>query len=144
MDGYKNVLIIEDDLSYRSTLTDFLSAHGCNVSTADDGEMAMERLLFYKPNLVILDLILPKVEGLQVLSRIRSYPDPEFANIPVIVLSNISSEEQIKKAQDLKIEEFCLKSEVGKEEILKKVLDVLFQGSPPPSTQILDFTTHRE
>ena len=98
-DLFKKILIIEDDLTFRNSLNDFLAARSFAISTADDGEIAMERLLFHKPDVVILDLLLPKVHGFEVLKRIRTYPDPEVANKPVIILSNLSSPKDMETAQ---------------------------------------------
>ena len=80
-DMFKKILVIEDDLSYRNPLTDYFSGHGFTISTADDGEMAMEKLLFHRPDLVFLDLLLPKVHGFEVLrefatTRIQILPIP--------------------------------------------------------------------
>src|ERR1051326_2035056 len=110
IDGYKRVLIIEDDLEYRKRLGDFLSARGCDVSVADDGPSAMEKLLFHKPHLIILDLLLPGLDGFGVLERIRAYPEKEMAETPVIVLSNLSSEEDVQKATSFNVVAYCVKS----------------------------------
>lgn len=134
------ILVIEDDLAYRSPLGDYLSAHGFTVSTADDGEMAMEKLLFHKPNLVILDLLLPKVHGFEVLKRIRSYPDQSVAETPVIVLSNLSDEKDIETAKALKITDYMVKSQTTNEDVLKKAQELLFPGQPPRQEQTWDFS----
>ena len=76
----RKVLIVEDDIGYRNSLSSYLSGRGLEISTADDGSQAMEKLLFHLPKLVILDLMLPKVDGLGVLNRIRSYPDKNIAD----------------------------------------------------------------
>ena len=55
-DGLQKVLLIEDDLTYRNPLSDYFSAHGCSVTTADDGAMGMEKLLFFKPNLTVFGM----------------------------------------------------------------------------------------
>ncbi len=131
-DSQKKVLIVEDDTGYRNPLMDYLSGHGFTVFTAEDGGMAMERLLFHKPGLVILDLLLPKVHGFEVLHRIRSYPDADVASLPVIVLSNLSSEKDIEAANALKISAYLVKSETNLEDILSKIEEVVFKGKKAP------------
>jgi DNA-binding response OmpR family regulator len=139
-DMFKKVLIVEDDLTYRNPLGDFLSAHSFAISTADDGEQAMEKLLLHKPNLVILDLLLPKVHGFEVLKRIRTYPDQNVAKTPVIILSNLSSEKDFEVGQSLGIEAFFVKSHTTFEEVLKKAQEILFKDQKPPDeTEVLDF-----
>ena len=141
-DLFKKILIVEDDLSYRNPLRDFLSNHSYTVSVADDGAMAMEKLLFHKPNVVILDLMLPKVNGFDVLGRIRAYPDSEVANLPVIVLSNLSGEKDIAKAKAGGINYYLIKSQTTFDDVLRKVEEILFHGKAPsgPAQEVWDLT----
>jgi two-component system alkaline phosphatase synthesis response regulator PhoP len=139
-DNSKKVLIIEDDIDYRDSLSVYLSARGLEVITADDGAEAMEKLLFHLPKLVILDLMLPKVKGMDVLKRIREYPDKNVAETLVIVLSNLSDPGDIKLAESLKVEAYLVKSENNFEEILKVVQEKLFHGDIPPNYEIVDFS----
>jgi chemotaxis family two-component system sensor histidine kinase/response regulator PixL len=139
-DNSKKVLIIEDDISYRNSLSAYLSGHGLEVSVAEDGSQAMEKLLFHLPKLIILDLLLPKVKGMDVLKRIREYPDKNIADTPVIVLSNLSGTEETQEAKSLNAEAYLIKSENNFEEILKVVREKLFKGDAPPNYEIVDFS----
>lgn len=139
-DVSKKVLIVEDDIDYRNALSAYLSGHGLEISVASDGAEAMERLLFHLPKLIILDLLLPKVSGLDFLKKVREYPDQSISKTMVIVLSNFSKPEEIQQAQSLGIETYLLKSQNNSEEILKIVQDKLFKGDPPPNYEIVDFT----
>jgi DNA-binding NarL/FixJ family response regulator len=100
----------------------------------------MEKLLFHLPRLVILDLMLPKVSGIDVLKRIREYPDKDIVETLVIVLSNLSDPAQIKEAEILKVESYLVKSENNFEEILKVIQEKLFHGDVPPNYEIVDFS----
>jgi CheY-like chemotaxis protein len=103
--------------------------------------MAMEKLLFHRPDLVLLDLLLPKVHGFEVLKRIRTYPDEKVAATPVVILSNLASEKDMATAQELKISAYFVKSETTYEIILKKCQDILFDGRAyPVQDEVLDFT----
>ncbi len=139
-DNSKKVLIIEDDLDFRNALSAYLSGHGLEVAIAEDGSQAMEKLLFHLPKLIILDLLLPKIKGLDVLKRIREYPDKNIANTSVIVLSNLSGMEEMEEAKSLNVEAYLIKSENNFEEILKVVQEKLFKGDPPPNYEIVDFS----
>ena len=104
-DMSKKILVIEDDLEYRKSLYDLLG-HEFTFITADDGEQGVEKLLVHRPSLVILDLLLPKIDGFEILQRIREYPDDEIKKTPVIVLSNLAGNEDFVKAQNWKVEAF--------------------------------------
>lgn len=140
-DMFKKVLIVEDDLDFRNPMRDFLAARGYAVSTADDGEQAMDRLLVHKPDIILLDLLLPKLHGFEVLKRIRAYPDEAIAKTPVIILSNLSSEEDIKQAESLQTSGYFIKAHSTKEEVLGKIKEILF-GSAGAKTdnEVWDFT----
>lgn len=137
---FKKVLIIEDDLDFKNSLRDFLSAHSYAVSIADDGEQAMEKLLVHKPDLVLLDLLLPKVHGFEVLKRIRTYPDEAVAKIPVIILSNLSSQEDLAKAKELGTTAYFVKSHTKLEQVLEKVNETLFGKAKIKTEEVWDFT----
>ncbi len=143
-DGTKRVLIVEDDLAYRNSLSTYLSAHGLVVATADDGAQAMEKVLFHRPGLVILDLLLPKVKGLEVLKRIREYPEESVAHTPVVVLSNLSDTEDIEKAKELHCEAYLIKAQNDFDEILRVVKEKFFKGGNLPNYEILDFSKPME
>ena len=91
-------------------------------------------------DLVILDLMLPKVKGQDVLKRIREYPDKNIAGTPVVVLSNLSDPEEMQEVQKLVVDAYLVKSENNFEEILKVVREKLFKGATPPNYEIVDFS----
>ncbi len=144
IDDGKKVLIVEDDVDYRTSLSTYLSAHGLTVAIAEDGSQVMEKLLFHRPGLVILDLMLPKVKGLEVLKRIREYPEESVAHTPVIVLSNLSDTEDIEKAQELHCEAYLVKAQSNFPEILVVVKEKFFNGGTLPNYEILDFSKPME
>lgn len=139
-DGFKKILIVEDDLTYRDPMGDFLAAHSFTIANADNGEMAMEKLLFHHPDLVILDMMLPKVDGFEVLKRIRSYPDPAVANLPIIILSNLSGDKDIESAKALGASAYLIKSNTTKEDVEQKVEEFLFPNGRTPGDEVLDFS----
>lgn len=139
-EGQHKVLIVEDDLDYRNALSSFLSSRGLTVVAADNGAQAMEKLLFHMPQLIILDLMLPKVSGFDVLARIREYPQENISKLPIVVLSNLSSPEDVEKAKNMGCEAYLIKSQNNNEEILKVVQEKLFHGDEPPNYEIPDFS----
>ncbi len=141
-DMFKKILIIEDDLDFRNSLRDALAAEGFSVSAADDGEQAMERLLAQNPDIVVLDLLLPKVHGFEVLKRIRSYPQEDIAKTPVIILSNLSSQADIEKGQEMGVLAYFVKSRTKTKEVMGKIKEILFGSSQAKTQEVWDFTQH--
>jgi len=92
---------------------------------AEDGQKAIERTEAYKPNLVLLDILLPKVNGFKVLESIRGNQDEAISKIPVIVLSNLFSHEDILEAERLNITAYFVKAHTDLEEVEKKVKETL-------------------
>ncbi len=120
------ILLLEDDEEYRRML---FTAFGYNyeIIEGENGEMAMEKILFHKPNIVILDIMMPKVDGFQVLQRIRTYPDQEIAKIPVVVLTNLNNPDDVVKAHDLGANEYFVKSETQMQQVVDAVGNILTQ-----------------
>ncbi len=123
----KKILIIEDDKDLQNLLADGLISSNYSVSVASDGEEGITKLLDEKPDLILLDLLLPKLDGFQVLERLRHYPDPKISDIKVIVLSNLWSDKDILRAQALKIDEYYVKANTNLEEVYGKIGHVLGQ-----------------
>ncbi len=125
----KILLVVEDDSDLRNVLVDGLNHLNYQIIQAEDGEQAVELLLDQKPDLVLLDLLLPKLDGFQVLERIRRYPDKTIAETKVVVLSNLWSNKDILRAQALKIDEYFVKANTNVEDVFKKVA-ALLNGMP--------------
>ncbi len=125
----KTLLIVEDDKELGKSLTDKLTASiNCRILHAFDGEMAVELIVDERPNLILLDLMLPKLDGFKVLERIRNYPDKELAAIKVVVLSNLWSDKDILRAKALKIEEYFVKSNTNLDDVAIKVRQIIAGG----------------
>ncbi|MDP3993595.1 MAG: response regulator [bacterium] len=122
------ILVAEDEAMMSEIVVRKLSSAGFDVMAAYDGKQALEIWLKGKPDLVLLDLIMPEMDGFDVLKNIRKNSDAKIANTPVIILSNLWSNKDILKAQDLKIQGYLVKAYFTTEEILNKVKDVLAQN----------------
>jgi CheY-like chemotaxis protein len=97
----------------------------CRVLHAFDGEMAIELIVDERPNLILLDLMLPKLDGFKVLERLRNYPDKDLSLIKVVVLSNLWSDKDILRAKALKIEEYYVKSDTNLDDVAIKIRQIL-------------------
>ena len=121
------ILVAEDEAMMSEIVVRKLSSSGFDVQAAYDGRQALELWLNEKPDIVLLDLIMPEMDGFEVLKNIRKNKDAKIAETPVIILSNLWSNKDILKAQDLKIQGYLVKAYFTTEEILNKVKDVLAQ-----------------
>lgn len=116
----KTVLIVEDDNFLQSLEAKKMTKEGYEVLTANNGEEALA--LFAKNvhvDIVLLDLMLPGIDGFGVLEKMRE--EPKHAKTPVIVFSNLSEEKDIKKASELGISEFMVKSNFTLDQLAERV-----------------------
>jgi len=124
-DDNKIVLVVEDDGLLRKIVSDRLGSMGYNVFQAEDGKEAIDAILDKKPHLVLLDLLIPKIDGFLVLDKVRNYPDKQIANTPVVVLSNLWSDKDILRVKALKIDEYFVKANTDMEQVFEKVKTLL-------------------
>lgn len=115
------VLLIEDDPFLYKVLSKRLMEEGVEVIVATDGEMALRELSRVKPELVLLDLILPKKSGFEVLAEMRK--KPATSALPVIVLSNLGQQEDIDQIGKLGIREYLVKADFSLSEMVIKVME---------------------
>jgi DNA-binding response OmpR family regulator len=119
----KKILVIEDDKFLRELISQKILKEGYDVSEAVDGEKGVEATKKERPDLVLLDLILPGIDGFEVLARIKA--DPEISNIPVIILSNLGQKDDIEKGLKMGAIDYLIKAHFTPSEIIQKVAMVL-------------------
>ncbi len=121
----RKILVVEDDIAMRDIVSHKLGTAGFEVAQAEDGKVGIEKFTSWNPDLVLLDLMLPEVDGFKVLETIRTNPDKKIATTPVIILSNLWSNQDILKTQALNADAFMVKAYFTTEEILAKVNEIL-------------------
>jgi DNA-binding response OmpR family regulator len=119
----KKILIVEDDKFLRELISMKLQKEGYTIIEAVDGEEGEKKIKEEKPDLVLLDLILPGIDGFEVLSRIKE--DPTVSSIPVIILSNLGQKEEIEKGLKLGAIDFLVKAHFTPGEIIEKIKNIL-------------------
>lgn len=119
----KRILIVDDEEILRKIYSDRLTFEGFTVETAADGEEALGKIRTSPPNLILLDILMPKLNGLQVLEQLGT--DTALKAIPVIVLSNVANDENIKKALTLGAKDYLLKTNFSPNEIINKIKSLL-------------------
>lgn len=115
----KKLLIVEDDLFLNKVYKKKLVDAGYEIETLPTGTGVIESLTKSRPDAILLDLIMPEVDGFQVLETLKD--KPELASIPVIVLSNLGQDADVKKAKDLGAREYLVKSNVTFEKVLETI-----------------------
>ncbi len=119
----KKILIIEDDKFLRELIVKKLVKEGYEISEAVDGEEGVKKVKEEKPDLVLLDLILPGIDGFEVLSRTKE--DPALSQIPVIILSNLGQKEDVERGLGLGAVDYLIKAHFTPGEIIEKIRAVL-------------------
>ena len=119
----KNVLIVEDDKAIRRSLEFGLKSEEFAIRVAQDGEEGLVAIKEQRPDLILLDVILPKVSGLDVLKEIKDNPDT--ADIPVIIFSNLSQDLDIERAKKLGARDYFVKSDMSLNEVIDKIKNFL-------------------
>jgi len=119
----EKIVFIEDETTLQKMLSAALQEEGYSVITASDGEEGLAAVRSEKPDLVLLDLILPKMDGFTVLSEIKK--DEATAHTPVIVLTNLESAEDVGRVVALGATTYLVKANYDLPDIVLKVKEVL-------------------
>ncbi len=119
----KKILFIEDESALQKTLGDFLKQEGYNTVSALDGETGLKMAKTEKPDLILLDLVLPKMHGFEVLQALKE--DAGTKDIPIIILTNLESTGDVEKALELGATTYLVKASYSLEEVIKKIKKAL-------------------
>jgi len=121
----KKILFIEDESTIQKAISRYLEQEGYKVKNALDGEIGLKSAKEIKPDLILLDLILPKKDGFDVLRELKK--DESTKNIPVIALTNLEESDNIEKVLALGATAYLIKANYSLEEIAKKIKQILNQ-----------------
>lgn len=125
------VMVVEDDASLREIYSIRITADGYDVVSAGDGEEALAVAVREKPDLILSDVMMPKISGFDMLDILRS--TPETANIKVIMMTALSSDDQRARGERLGANRYLVKSQVGIEDVVNAIHEVL--GDRPATPQ---------
>ncbi|MDO8575472.1 MAG: response regulator [bacterium] len=121
----KKILWVEDDKFLIDLISRKLNLLGCNVVYAETGEIALTIVEKEKPDIILLDILLPGMTGIEVLEKIKA--NPNVRNIPALMLSNFSQEADIKRCYALGAEKYMVKATVTLDEIVGEIKRVLLK-----------------
>jgi DNA-binding response OmpR family regulator len=117
------IMIVEDDPTLRDIYTTRFGAEGYDVVSASDGELALSTAVKERPDLILLDIMMPKISGFDVLDILRA--TPETKDTKIIVMSALSQTADIEKGKNLGASAYLVKSQVTLSEVVEKVKAVL-------------------
>jgi len=117
--GAKKILLVEDEEIMLTLLQRKLAKEGYQISVARDGEEGLRLMKESKPNLVLLDIVMPKLDGFEVLEKMKG--DKDLNKIPVIIISNSGQPVELDKAKALGVKDWLIKTEFDPNEVIEKV-----------------------
>jgi DNA-binding response OmpR family regulator len=119
----KNILLIEDEKTIIRPLKFFLNKEGFSLSVAEDGSEALAMAKDNNPDLILLDIVLPKINGFQVLKGLRA--DTKFKNTPIIILSNLARIGEMELGLKEGANDYLIKTELSLSTLLKKIREYI-------------------
>lgn len=119
----KKILLVEDDLFLIDLYTTKLEQEGFSVEVSNDGEDCLRRIKENIPDLVLLDIVLPNVDGWEILQKIRN--DEKFKDLKIVILSNLSQKEEIEKGLKFNVEKYLVKAHYTPTEVVEEVKKII-------------------
>jgi two-component system alkaline phosphatase synthesis response regulator PhoP len=123
----KKILMIDDDLALLELFTTVFNSAGFNLSVAKNGTEALEKAKIEKPDLILLDIMLPDINGLEVLKRLKR--DPETSHVPIWMITNLAEQISRETASSLGASDYLVKASLTPKQICDKV-NAFFNGTP--------------
>ena len=132
MEAQKKILLVEDDENLAAVYRDRLKLEGLDVKEVQNGEEALSAALDYKPDLILLDAMMPKVSGFDVLDILRN--TAATANVRVVMLTALSQPKEQERAESLGVDDYLVKSQVVINDVVNRVKHHLGVEATPEST----------
>ena len=115
----KKILLVEDDMALSAVYRSRLEIEGFDVREANNGEDALSATVEYRPDLILLDVMMPKISGFDVLDILRN--TPETANVRIIMLTALSQPKDKERAESLGVDDYLVKSQVVIGDVVARV-----------------------
>ncbi|MCX7997240.1 MAG: response regulator [Patescibacteria group bacterium] len=117
----KKILVVEDETDLQSLYVTILTGAGYTVDTAPDGAVAYEKIKTGKYDLILLDIMMPEMDGIQVMEKLKAEGVADAKNLSVVLLTNLGQDTLVAKALSLGIRGYLVKSDYTPEQLLKEV-----------------------
>lgn len=119
------VLIVEDDKFLSELISTKLDKEGFAIALAGDGEAGLKKAEEFRPAIILLDIMLPGMDGFEVLDKLKAHPDETLKKTPVIILSNFGQESKVERGLQLGAVDYLVKANFTTGEIVSKIKEVL-------------------
>lgn len=119
MDNKKKILLVEDDNALANVYKSRLEMEGFDVNHVANGELALSEAVAYQPDLVVLDVMMPKINGFDVLDILRQ--TPQTANVRVVMLTALSQAKDKERAEQLGADDYLVKSQVVISDVVSRI-----------------------
>lgn len=119
MDTKKKILLVEDDTALAAVYKSRLELEGFDIREVNNGELALSAAVEYKPDLILLDAMMPKISGFDVLDILRNTPDT--SNVRIIMLTALSQPKDKERAEALGVDDYLVKSQVVIGDVVERV-----------------------
>ncbi len=120
----KKILIVDDEPDLRMMFKDILATFGYELDEAGDGVECLEKLAKTKYDLILLDLMMPRMDGMEALARIKQDPK-KYGDPPILILTNLTSDVAIKEGFERKADGYLIKTELTPEQVVKEIEQVI-------------------
>lgn len=119
----EQILLVEDDPFLIDIYTTKLKEAGFSIEVAVNGEEAIRKIKEKRPDLVVLDIVLPQIDGWEILRKIKS--EPKFKNLKVIILSNLGQKEEVEKGMDLGAVKYLIKAHYTPSQVVEEIKKII-------------------
>ena len=120
----KKILLVEDDNALADVYMNRLTGEGFEVRRVDNGEDALANAVEFHPDLIVLDVMMPKISGFEVLDILKN--TPATTQIKVMMLTALGQESDQKKAKDLGADDYLVKSQIATNEVIKRIESLVY------------------
>lgn len=118
-DAKKKILVVEDDIFISDIYQVKFTQEGFEVAIAVNGLEALKILDNFRPDIILLDIIMPQMDGIETLKKIKN--NDKWKNIPIIMLTNISEKEKVEESEEMGVNDYLVKSQFTPSEVVGKV-----------------------
>ena len=119
----KKIMWVEDDKFLNDIISRKLSGTGCELMHVGSGEEAFAKIEEAIPDIILLDILLPGMDGYEILKKLKE--NPKSASVPVIILSNLGQKSDVERGKELGADKFLIKATVSLDEIISEIAEVL-------------------
>ena len=126
VDKKEKILIIEDDMYINKMYQLKLNLEGYEVEIAENGKVGVEKTKSFKPDIVLLDILMPEMDGFEVLKVLKA--DSEMKKIPVLIMSNLGQEDHIQKGKEMGAVGYIVKTQYTPAKVVETIKEVLERG----------------